>query len=728
MPPVRRVERKGGFLVADGRNNAATVAQTELLRGADPLVVWERRCKGLDWLGKVFPEIMTQQLVGGVVRRGILYSELEYVLGGVVRIHEGFRGWEFKNTLLHPGFLTDVSTALGEDERFDTESGRTSLSVLARQVADFATRVLEDGDEKFTANEPGHFLPLAPVPLYDATGIQAEGLTFGMLVCPVTGRLCEGAAVLTWFGCRYQPAARRCDNGEVGVVVEAILTARRIFTRKEPDKATLAYARGGGRAFLAWVIERGLAVGPRVDDIEPCKVELRVVASLIDRLNHQEKSEVEKSVFLCQRLTRLLKSFPLLKAMIGSAADVDIARMVLQLHNALLAPSKLNLVSAEAQVAEVEDALGVYEERLEALSAGGPDGCDPAMRVRTIIEVHAKFEKADKVKDLIGGGAAGESLGLSRPLVSVLESQSFKEVAASIETFMEGTLKGRGNRREKPLDADVFLKCMAARYRFLTGYLLGKASLSMQATEQSSLLAGLAKVRMTGTTLAEVKIVAEAVGRVLLLRDADGDGVHKSMLGFSFSHESCLLLVTGKWSLIDWETFLIHEPAAHKMSVSLGDYYSLREAATGKGRAMKYTSLAEMTKLKAAMSLVFDNVLGYGEEETVRRSFGGVMNRCLRALEVAATLPVQACDIMVKVSTAFNQALDDAGRTFSKWVSSQLVDAPFPPTWLPKDSDALMPLKHTLRAADRVADNTTDLPFCAMQTSSSLSKEGESQP
>ena len=117
MPPVRRVERKGGFLVADGRNNAATVAQTELLRGADPLVVWERRCKGLDWLGKVFPEIMTQQLVGGVVRRGILYSELEYVLGGVVRIHEGFRGWEFKNTLLHPGFLTDVSTALGEDER-----------------------------------------------------------------------------------------------------------------------------------------------------------------------------------------------------------------------------------------------------------------------------------------------------------------------------------------------------------------------------------------------------------------------------------------------------------------------------------------------------------------------------------------------------------------------------------------------------------------------------------
>ena len=726
MPPVRRVERKGGFLVADGRNNAVTMALTEVLRGADPIIVWERRCKGLDWLGKVFPEIMTQQLVGGVVRTGILYSELEYVLGGVVRIHEDFKGLEFKNTLLHPGFLTDVSTALGEDERFDTESVRTSLSILARQVVDFATRVLGDGDERFTANEPDHFFPVAAVPAYDATGLQAEGLTFGMLVCRVTGRLCGGAAVLTWFGCRYQPAARRCDHGEVGVVVEAILTARRIFTRKEPDKAVLAYARGGGRAFLAWVIERGLAVGPRLDDIEPCKREMSVVYSLIDRLNHQEKSEVEKSVFLCQRLTRLLKSFPLLQAMIGSAADVDIARMVLQLHNALLAPSKLNLVSAEAQVAEVEDALEGYEDRVEAVSAGGSDECDPAIRVRTIIEVHAKFEKADKVKDLIGGGTAGEALGLSRPLVAVLESQSFKDVAASIGTFMEGTMKGRGNRREKPLDADVFLKCIAARYRFLTGYLLGKASFSMQATEQSPLLAGLARVRMTGTTLAEVKIVAEAVGRVLLPRDLNGDGVHKTMLGFSFSHESCLLLVTGKWSLIDWETFLIHEPAAHRMSVPLGEYYSLREAATGKGRAMKYTSLAELTKLKDTMSLVFDNVLGYGEEETVRRSFGGVINRCLKALDVAATLPIQACDIMVKVSTAFNHALDDAGRTFLKWVSSQLVDAPFPPTWLPKGSEALVPLKHTLNAADRVADNTTDLPFCSMQASSSRSTEGES--
>ena len=131
-----------------------------------------------------------------------------------MRIHADFKGLEFKNTLLHPGFLTDVSTALGEDERFDTESVRTSLSVLARQVGDFAARVLEGGDERFTANEPEHFFPVAAVPVYDATGLQAEGLTFGMLVCPVTGRLCGGAAVLTWFGCRYQPAARRCDHGD----------------------------------------------------------------------------------------------------------------------------------------------------------------------------------------------------------------------------------------------------------------------------------------------------------------------------------------------------------------------------------------------------------------------------------------------------------------------------------------------------------------------------------
>ena len=38
MPPVRRVERKGGFLVADGRNNAATKKEALILgeRSIDP--------------------------------------------------------------------------------------------------------------------------------------------------------------------------------------------------------------------------------------------------------------------------------------------------------------------------------------------------------------------------------------------------------------------------------------------------------------------------------------------------------------------------------------------------------------------------------------------------------------------------------------------------------------------------------------------------------------------
>ena len=133
---------------------------------------------------------------------------------------------------------------------------------------------------------------------------------------------------------------------------------------------------------MAWVIERGWMVSPLIDDIEPCKVELRTVSSLIDRLNHQEKSEVEKATFLCQRLTRLLKAFPLLRAMAGGSAEVDVAKMILQLRNTLLPTAKLNLLSSEAQVEEVEEALAVYEDRVEALSAGGVDECVPAQRFR----------------------------------------------------------------------------------------------------------------------------------------------------------------------------------------------------------------------------------------------------------------------------------------------------------------------------------------------------------
>ena len=61
-------------------------------------------------------------------------------MGGVVRIHEDFKGLDFKNTLLHPGFLTDVATALREDEKFDTESVRTSLSSEGQDDRDYISR------------------------------------------------------------------------------------------------------------------------------------------------------------------------------------------------------------------------------------------------------------------------------------------------------------------------------------------------------------------------------------------------------------------------------------------------------------------------------------------------------------------------------------------------------------------------------------------------------------
>ena len=80
---------------------------------------------------------------------------------------------------------------------------------------------------------------------------------------------------------------------------------------------------------------------------------------------------------------------------------------------------------------------------------------------------------------------------------------------------------------------------------------------------------------------------------------------------------------------------------------------------------------------------------------------------------------------MVKVSTAFEKALEDAGKVDLKWVSSQMVDTAFPSGWLAKDSRALRPLEHTLQTAGRVADNTPDLPFCAKKTNNALTSQGD---
>ena len=156
------------------------------------------------------------------------------------------------------------------------------------------------------------------------------------------------------------------------------------------------------------------------------------------------------------------------------------------------------MLSSEAQVEEVEGALAVYEDRVEALSAGGVDDCAPAQRCKKIMDIHTKFEKTDRVKDSGAGTTTGESLGLSKALVSVLESQSFQEVAAGIGNFLAGSVDKDGGKKEMPLVVDVFLRCMASRYRFLTGSLLGRVSLSLQATQHSPFLGSLAAVRMTG--------------------------------------------------------------------------------------------------------------------------------------------------------------------------------------------------------------------------------------
>ena len=682
----------------------------------------------MDWLCTVCPELSTTRMVEGKAVEGINYSDLELVLGAVIRIPEEFKSGVFKDIMFAPDFLIGLADALGEDARFDTETPRMSPTVLARDLMDFAVRVLGPNDHEYTADDPEHYVKLVPTQAYDLDCEEAEGLTFGMLECPLSGRLGQGAAILTWFGCRYQPVARAGVAGAKGCVVETILMARKIFARKQPDKALLPDAQGGGSAFLAWVAERGHAVEARLDDVEPCRAPLRVVSALIDRLNYQEWSEAEKGAFLKPRLALLLRAYPLLRALIGAAADADAVRLILQLNNALL-PTRLTILSAEAQVAEVEDALEVHEDRIEGMGIGGPGEIDAAQRVRTIIEIHTKYERAEKGKDQQGGVAAGEVVGLNKTLVLLFESQAFQDIAVSIGSFMAGPIGRDGKTKGKaPQPADTFLKLVATRYLILTRFLFGRVSLSMQVMQQAPFLMAVAKLRMTAVTVSEAKLVADALARVLLPRDVKTDEVHRCMLGFTFSLEECLKLVTGKWADIDWEVFLTHSTEAHRMHLTLDQYYTHKEAASGKDRAMPYTSQEEMVSLSESMKLVFDSVLGYAGEESSRRSFKGVMRLCLRALSAAASLPVQRCDILAKVNTCFHAALEDAGRNYARWLSLQGVDAAFPELWLPADSDALKALKLTMQTSAAVADHVTDLPFCAVQSNTNMSEKGASPP
>ncbi len=81
----------------------------------------------------------------------------------------------------------------------------------------------------------------------------------------------------------------------------------------------------------------------------------------------------------------------------------------------------------------------------------------------------------------------------------LLESQDFKETAESIEDFMKGPILREGGRGEPPLQVDVFLLCLKARYLFLTKFLLGRVALSMQVVQQVPVLAAVQKFRMTNS-------------------------------------------------------------------------------------------------------------------------------------------------------------------------------------------------------------------------------------
>ena len=85
--------------------------------------------------------------------KGFLYSDLEFLFGGLVRVHEDCKGKVVKDVLFSPDFLYRVGSCLGKDGRFDSTTPRLSTVVLMREVVDFATRVLELEDERYTATE-----------------------------------------------------------------------------------------------------------------------------------------------------------------------------------------------------------------------------------------------------------------------------------------------------------------------------------------------------------------------------------------------------------------------------------------------------------------------------------------------------------------------------------------------------------------------------------------------
>jgi len=75
-----------------------------------------------------------------------------------------------------------------------------------------------------------------------------------------------------------------------------------------------------------------------------------------------------------------------------------------------------------------------------------------------------------------------------------------------------------------------------------------------------------------------------------------------------------------------------------------------------------------------------------------------------------------------------SSALKDAGKGFVTWLNLTSVEADFPVTWLPADSEALKPLGFTLEAVARVVNNVSALPWSATVNKTAMTPEGKNAP
>ena len=113
MPPAAVIkEKEPYFLKGQGRDAAQVRRNSEILRGADPLIVMPSRCKGLGWLQTVLPDLGRTQDVGGRTMEGFRYSDLEFIFGALVCIPEVCKDKAFKDVMFSPTFLYRVGAYL----------------------------------------------------------------------------------------------------------------------------------------------------------------------------------------------------------------------------------------------------------------------------------------------------------------------------------------------------------------------------------------------------------------------------------------------------------------------------------------------------------------------------------------------------------------------------------------------------------------------------------------